>query len=69
MPPIETLLTISQVARLIGVSSRTIWKMIADHRTPAPVHIGRLTRFRASEIDRWLRLGCPDREPFERGES
>lgn len=64
MPTIETLLSVGQVARLTGLSKRTIWRMARESRTPDPVRIGRVVRFRASEVDQWLRLGCPNRAMF-----
>ena len=65
MPPIERLLKVEDVAKLTGLSPRTIFRMIGDGRMPDPVRINqRAVRFRASEIDQWLRLGCPNRADF-----
>jgi len=65
MPPLEALLKIQQAAKLTGVSARTFWRLIAEAKTPDVVRIGRLVRLRASDMDRWLRMGCPDRAVFE----
>ena len=65
MPTLESLLSIAQVARLVGVSQRTLRRMIAEDRTPQPVRIGRAIRMRASEVDLWIKLGCPDRRTLE----
>ena len=65
MPTIESLLDVAHVARLTGLSPRTIWKMLEDGRTPKPVRIGRAVRFRASDIDFWIKAGCPSRKDFE----
>ena len=64
MPPLETLLTIRQVAKLAGLSTRSVWRLVAEARTPEVVRIGRLVRLRASDVDLWLRMGCPDRGSF-----
>ena len=66
MPTIESLLTIPQAAKLTGISPRTFWKLISEKRAPAVVRIGRAVRVRASDIDLWLKLGCPEQEKFER---
>ena len=68
MPTIESLLTVSQVARLVGVAPRTVWRMLADGRTPHPIRVGRLVRFRASEVDAWIKSGCSDRAKVPGGE-
>ena len=65
MPVIESLLPIPAAAKLAGISARTFWKMIAENRTPEVVRIGRSVRLRASDIDLWIKLGCPDRRDFE----
>jgi len=65
MPVIESLLRVPEAAQLAGVSQRTFWKLISTGRTPETVRIGRSVRLRASDIDAWIRLGCPSREQFE----
>lgn len=65
MPTIESLLTVPQVAKLIGLAPRTVWKMIAEGRIPEPIRVGRYVRFKASEVDRWIKTGCPNREALE----
>lgn len=65
MPVIESLLRIPEAAKLAGVSPRTFWKLIAVGGAPETVRIGRAVRLRASDIDLWIRLGCPSRERLE----
>ena len=50
----EPLLTESALAELLGVSARTIRAWLSDRALPC-YRIGRTVRFRASEIERWLR--------------
>lgn len=61
MPTIESLLTVEQVARLTGLSPETILRLIDEQRTPEPVNVAGAVRLRASEVDRWIKLGCPER--------
>lgn len=65
MPTIESLLKVQDVAKLTGLSVRSIWKLLASGRMPAAVRIGRAVRFRATEINEWISAGCPSREQLE----
>ena len=65
MPVIESLLRIPEASKLTGVSSRTFWKLISSGRAPEVVRIGRAVRIRTSDLNRWIKLGCPSRKDFE----
>ena len=47
------------VARMMGVSERTLWRLLSGHKLPQPVRIGRNTRWRLSEVTEWIEKGCP----------
>jgi predicted DNA-binding transcriptional regulator AlpA len=53
------LLDAKQVAGLLRISSRLVWGMRSGGRLPAPVRLGKATRWRASDIRRWVEEGCP----------
>ncbi len=61
----ETLLTARDVAAALKVSPRQIWKMLSSGKLVEPVRLGRSVRWRAEDIDEFIRLGCPNRERFE----
>jgi excisionase family DNA binding protein len=65
MPVIESLLRVTEASKLTGVSTRTFWKLIASGRAPEVVRIGRAVRIRASDLDQWIKLGCPSRDVLE----
>jgi predicted DNA-binding transcriptional regulator AlpA len=69
MPAVEALLTKTEVGRLARLHVRTIDRMVSANLIPEPIRVGtgrrRRVRWRASVIDQWLRLGCPDRATFE----
>ena len=45
-------LSVRQVAELLGVTTRTIWKLSAARKFPAPVRLTpRLPRWKRAEID------------------
>lgn len=54
------LLTAGQVAAMIQVSRRTLWRMLSANRLPAPIRIGGVVRWRIGEINRWIAQGCPE---------
>ena len=54
------LLTVREVARLLAVGVRSVWRMASAGQMPRPVKIGRSARWRAAEVGRWIEAGCPD---------
>jgi excisionase family DNA binding protein len=58
MPVIESLIGVKDVARLTGMSARSVWTWIKSGRTPPIVRIGRAVRFHASQVDAWIRADC-----------
>jgi excisionase family DNA binding protein len=48
-----------EVARMMGVSERTLWRLLSAGKIPQPVRIGRSTRWRLAEIREWIAGGCP----------
>lgn len=52
------LLTVGEVARLLKVSIRQVWKLKSSGRICPPVHVGRSVRWRAEDIARFIEFGC-----------
>ena len=63
----EELLDIKELARLLHVSTRLIWGMRDAGKLPQPVKLNRLCRWRASQIQEWIRQGCPSCRPSPAG--
>ena len=61
----ETLWDVREVAGKLKVSIRQIWKLCASGRMCQPLRLGRSVRWRQSDIDRFIELGCPPRAEFE----
>lgn len=53
------LLTADEVAQLLGISTRTLWRLCSAGRCPPPLRIGGNTRWRRAEIETWVVQGCP----------
>src|SRR5690606_16763111 len=54
------LITADELANLLGLSTRTVWRMHSAGRLPAPIKLGRAVRWRHKEIHAWIEAGCPD---------
>jgi excisionase family DNA binding protein len=64
----ESILTLSELAARLGVSAQTIYDLRSQGRGPRGFRIGRELKFRASEVDTWLRrLEEADTKPAEGG--
>jgi predicted DNA-binding transcriptional regulator AlpA len=66
--PIETaestdrLLSVSQVANLLAISTRTVWRMRDSGQLPQPIRVSRnLLRWRLSDIQNYMQIGTPGR--------
>jgi len=57
------LLPVGQVARLLGISSRTVWRRLSAGEMVEPVRIGASVRWRRRDIDEWVDQGCPVNPP------
>ena len=58
----ERLVDSKTVMAFLGVSRRTVQRLTGSGAIPSH-RIGRLVRFRLSEIENWIRAGCPDGRP------
>ena len=55
----------SDLAQLLGVSLRQVWRLNAAGRLPSPVRLGGSVRWNREEIVQWFEAGCPDRQTWE----
>ena len=63
--PSKMLLGVNDVARLVGVSVRTIRRMLSAGMLPEEIRLNRTIRWRFYDIANWIDLGCPDQLAFE----
>lgn len=54
------LITAKELAAMLDISIRTIWRMCSDGSIPAPFRAGRAVRWRLSDIQHWIRNRCPN---------
>jgi len=62
---VDRLITAESLARLLSLSTRTVWRLRSAGKLPRPVQIGGAVRWRDSDIAEWIRLGCPSLHEFE----
>lgn len=53
------LLTVDELAALLKVSKRTVFRMRSAHHLPNPIKVGGGVRWRAEEVQNWIEKGCP----------
>ena len=61
----DGLLSTGAVAEILSLSKRTVHRLKASGRVPRPVKVGGAVRWRLSDIEKWIELGCPDQAEFE----
>lgn len=54
-----TLVTATEVAKMLNVSVRTLWRLRSAKQLPTPVRLGSAVRWRFEEIRDWITAGCP----------
>jgi excisionase family DNA binding protein len=55
------LLTVKEVAEMLGLSERTVYRLSDAGNMPCPVKLGAAVRWRTKELEAWIEEGCPAR--------
>ena len=58
-------LAVEEIAALLQVSIRTVWRLRSEGRIPAPVKLRGSVRWNTAVFRRWIAEGCP---PVERAD-
>lgn len=53
------LITADELAAILGLSKRSVWRLVANGEIPEPLRVGGSTRWPLDEIEAWLDAGCP----------
>ena len=51
--------TARQLAIMLQVSKRTLFRMRSAGRLPAPLRVGGVVRWRLLDVQNWIANGCP----------
>ena len=54
------LLKPAEIATMLGISLRQVWRLRDAGKLPAPVKVNRATRWREDDIANWILEGCPN---------
>lgn len=55
-----------QVAKLLNLGERTIWRMAHSGILPKPMKIGGAVRWSYEEVKAWIEAGCPRDQKWKR---
>ena len=66
MPEQEAWASVEDVAKHLGIARDTVYRWIESKALPAH-KIGRLWKFKLSEVDEWVRSGCATDDDGEVG--
>ncbi len=53
------LISALELAKLLQVSTRTLWRLRSAGKLIKPIKIGGSTRWRLDEVQAWIAEGCP----------
>ena len=59
------LITANQLAKLLSISERTLYRLKSTGQLPAPIVLGGSVRWRLTEVRDWIANGCPTPPEFE----
>ncbi len=48
-----------QLAELLGISQRTLWRFRSAGKLPPALKLGGCVRWRLAEVRQWIAAGCP----------
>jgi predicted DNA-binding transcriptional regulator AlpA len=54
------LIKADEVAHLIAISTRTLWRLVSTGQFPRPVQFGRSTRWRVADVEEWIKSRSSD---------
>ncbi len=53
------LISAAELASLLKLSTRSLWRHLSAGQIPKPVRIGGTVRWRLEEVRNWIAAGCP----------
>lgn len=59
-PGLAALISIHDVAILLGCSTRHVYRLVDTRRIPQPIKLGALLRWIKPDVEQWVASGCPD---------
>lgn len=63
---VSLLISVRDLAVVLGISVRTLWRLEASGKLPKSVRVGRSRRWPRKVIEDWVAAGCPSPNSFDR---
>lgn len=60
-----TLVNANELAEMLSISVRHVWRMKASEKLPKTVNVGGCVRWLLADIELFLAMGCPAQKQFE----
>ncbi|MFO0941532.1 MAG: helix-turn-helix domain-containing protein [Pirellulales bacterium] len=57
-PQLPSLLTIQELAAVLKISQRSIWRLVSNGQLVKPIRIGGSVRWRVQDVKEWVDNGC-----------
>lgn len=57
--PEPLFVTAAELAQLMRISTRTLWRLLSARKIPEPIRLGGTVRWRIDLIQDWIDQGCP----------
>ncbi len=57
---LPALITAAELADMMSISVRTLWRLLSAGELIEPIKIGGNTRWRVDEVRKWIGEGCPN---------
>jgi excisionase family DNA binding protein len=58
--PTPLLISVQDLATILKISTRSVWRLLSAGKLPSPVRIGGAVRWRYDEVKHWIDAGCPE---------
>ena len=61
----DQLITVKTLSKMLATSVRSVWRYKSSGGLPKAVKVGCSVRWRKSDIQLWIEMGCPGQSEFD----
>lgn len=59
---IPELMTAREVAQVLRISERSVWRLCAEKKIPSPLHVGGAARWKKQDFEQWFKVATQRRD-------